>query len=96
MLKDIPEAIFSNFNDLIKPHLKDSPYIRLPCDSIPNQRIFVYEYMTDDLLSLIRKGVSMKARGQILKAGLRGIAELHSRDVVHLGKLTSALCTVPS
>lgn len=29
----------------------------------------------------------MQARKQILKASLRGIAELHSRDVVHLGKI---------
>lgn len=44
VLKDIPEAMFSNFNDLIKPRLGDSPYIRLPCDSIPNERILVYKY----------------------------------------------------
>ncbi|KAF2805165.1 serine/threonine protein kinase [Mytilinidion resinicola] len=88
VLKDIPEAIFSNFNDLILPHLRDSPYIRLPCDSIPNQRVFVYKYLADDLLSLIRRSISMKARRQILKAALRGIAELHSRDVIHLGNFS--------
>ncbi len=30
----------------------------------------------------------MRARKEILKASLIGIAELHDRDVVHLGKLT--------
>ncbi|KAF2870900.1 serine/threonine protein kinase [Massariosphaeria phaeospora] len=84
VLKDIPEAIYSNFNDLIQPNLRESSYIRLPCDRIPNQRIFVYKYLTDDLLSVIRGGVPVKARRQILKAGLRGISELHSQDVVHL------------
>ncbi|KAF1999125.1 putative calcium/calmodulin dependent protein kinase [Amniculicola lignicola CBS 123094] len=85
VLKHMPESIFFNFNDLIKPHLKENPYIRLPCDRIPNQQILVYDYLTDDLLSLMRQeSVSLKARRKILRATLRGIAELHSQDVVHL------------
>lgn len=31
----------------------------------------------------------MQARKQILKASLRGIVELHDRDIVHLGKLSN-------
>ena len=42
--------------------------------------------MDDDLLSLVRKQVPAHVRKQILKAGLKGIADLHSRDIVHLGK----------
>ncbi|KAF2501351.1 serine/threonine protein kinase [Lophium mytilinum] len=87
VLKDVPQTLFSNFTELIQPQLRDSPYIRLPCDSIPNQRILVFKYLNNDLLSLIRRSISMHARRQILKAILRGIAELHSQDVVHLGKL---------
>ena len=34
----------------------------------------------------------MRARKQILKASLQGIAELHDREVVHLGKF-SHFCT---
>ena len=88
VLKNIPEAIFSNFNNLIRPHLSESNFIRLPCDEIPDQRIFVYRYLTDDLLSLIRKNIPVNTRKQILRTALRGIAELHSRDVVNLGKYT--------
>ncbi|KAI9926092.1 hypothetical protein AWENTII_008831 [Aspergillus wentii] len=40
--------------------------------------------MDDDLLSLVKKGISMRARKKILKAVLLGIAELHERDVIHL------------
>ncbi|EEH39445.2 hypothetical protein PAAG_08714 [Paracoccidioides lutzii Pb01] len=40
--------------------------------------------MKDDFLSLDRKQISMQARKQILKGSLRGIAELHSHDIVHL------------
>lgn len=86
VLKDIPIAIHSNFNDLIRPHLVKSCYIRLPCDSIPSQHIFVYEHLTESLLSFSRRSVPVKTRMQILRAALMGIAELHNRDIVHLGQ----------
>ena len=92
MLKETPETIFSNFEDLIQPRLRHSPHIRLPCDNIPDQCILVYKYLTDDLLSLIPRGCSTEARRQMLVAALQGISELHSRDVVHLRKLTPACC----
>ncbi|KFY90857.1 hypothetical protein V500_04927 [Pseudogymnoascus sp. VKM F-4518 (FW-2643)] len=84
MLKDISEDILSNFNEKIRPQLRESPFIRLPWDTIPNQRIFVYKYLTDDILSLIREQISIRARKRILRDSLRGIAELHDQEVVHL------------
>ena len=86
VLKDIPTDIFSNFNEKIAPQLRESPYIRLPWDTIPDQRIFVYKYLKDDFLSLVRKQTPMRAKKEILKASLRGLTELHDRQVVHLGK----------
>lgn len=90
MLKDIPKNIFSSFNEDIWPQLRrrgsECPHIRLPFDTIPDQRIFVYRYLDDDFLSLVRKKPSLQARRQILKASLKGIAALHDQDVVHLGK----------
>ena len=85
VLKDIPKDIFSGFNQDIWPRLRESPYIRLPWDTIPDQRIFVYQYLDDDFLALVRKGIPLQARKQILKVSLQGIAELHDRDVAHLG-----------
>ncbi|KAK2766005.1 hypothetical protein FQN54_007520 [Arachnomyces sp. PD_36] len=86
ILKDIPKAIFSSFNEDILPPLRasESRFLRLPDDTIPDQRIFVYKYMDDDFLNLVRKPISMPARKQILKATLQGIADLHSNDIVHL------------
>ncbi|OBT74544.1 hypothetical protein VF21_07538 [Pseudogymnoascus sp. 05NY08] len=84
ILKDIPEDILSNFNEKIRPQLRESPYIRLPCDTIPDQRVFVYKYLTDDFLSLVKKQISMRARKRILRDSLRGIAELHGQEIVHL------------
>ncbi|OJD14002.1 serine/threonine protein kinase [Emergomyces pasteurianus Ep9510] len=84
ILKDIPKSIFSSFNKDIRPRLRESPFLRLSHDTIPDQQIFVYKYMDDDFLSLVRKQIPMQARKQILKASLRGIAELHSHNIVHL------------
>ncbi|MCJ1254545.1 hypothetical protein MMC24_002360 [Lignoscripta atroalba] len=84
VLKDIPKDIFSGFSENIWPRLRGSLYIRLPCDTILNQRIFVYKYLDDDFLKLVRKQIPMQARKQVLKATLQGISELHDRDVVHL------------
>ncbi|KAI1200349.1 kinase domain-containing protein [Nemania serpens] len=84
VLKDIPKNIFSNFNEIVKPRLREHPNIRLPSDTIRDQRIFAYRYLTDDFLSLVKKQISLRARKQILSATLRGIAELHDRDIVHL------------
>jgi hypothetical protein len=85
VLKDIPKDIFDNFYEKIWPQLQQCSFIRLPCDIIPGQRIFVYKYLTSDFLNLVKEGLPPRARKQILKASLRGIAELHDRDVVHLG-----------
>lgn len=86
-MKDIPSAIFSSFHEDILPRLRPrpSPYLRLPCDTIPDQRILVYRYLEDDFLRLVRKAIPPRARKQVLKASLRGLVELHDRDVVRLG-----------
>ncbi|KAK0112935.1 hypothetical protein ONS95_014653 [Cadophora gregata] len=84
ILKDIPETIFSAFNENIRLRLPRSPRIRLPLDTIPEQRIFVYKYLNDDFLSLVRKRISVRARKEILKATLQGIADIHDQDIVHL------------
>jgi serine/threonine protein kinase len=87
VLKDIPKDIYTNFIERIKPQLPESPYIRLPCDTIPDHRILVYKYLTDNFLRLVRNGIPMQARKKILKHCLLGIAELHGRHIVHLGNL---------
>ncbi|KAE8829708.1 hypothetical protein P3342_008312 [Pyrenophora teres f. teres] len=84
VLKDIPRNIFLNFNENIRPKLPRTSRILLPLDTIPNEQIFVYEYLKDDFLNLVRKQIPMRARKQILKATLEGIADMHDRDVVHL------------
>jgi serine/threonine protein kinase len=59
--------------------------LRLPIDTTPGRRTFVYDYLKDDFLHLVKTNLSMGASRQILKTTLKAIAELHSRDIVHLG-----------
>jgi serine/threonine protein kinase len=47
----------------------------------------MYKYLDDGFLNLVKKQIPMNARKEILKESLQGIAELHERDVVHLGIL---------
>lgn len=86
ILKDIPKEIYSSFNEDIRPRLREHENLRLPSDTIPGKCILVYKYLTDDFLSLGKKQMLMPERKKVLKACLQGIAELHDRDVVHLGQ----------
>jgi hypothetical protein len=95
ILKDIPELIFDHFNEEIRPNLGNSPFIRLPADTIPSERIFVFEYLKEDLLSLVRKHISMHATKKILKDILRGLVEMHNQDIIHLGEHPLSTITMP-
>lgn len=78
VLKDIPSAIFLHFHQEIWPQLRkgQNAFLRLPFDTILQQQVLVYEYLTDDLHKLVgEKRISKHASRQILKATLKGIAE---------------------
>lgn len=62
-----------------------SPHLRLMRDAIPGQSIIIYDYATDHLLSLTQKEIPLLARKRILRDSLRGLAELHDRNIVHAG-----------
>lgn len=85
VLKDIPENIFSAFESGTRALIKASPRLRLPIDSIPGQRIFVYRFFTEDFLTLVRNQIPLEGRKEIMKASLQGLVDLHAQDVVHLG-----------
>ncbi|KAH8710021.1 kinase domain-containing protein [Phaeosphaeriaceae sp. PMI808] len=84
VVKDIPENIFTAFESGTRAQIKAGPHLRLPIDSIPGQRIFVYRFFTEDLLTLVKNQIPLEGREEILKASLQGLADLHGQDVVHL------------
>jgi serine/threonine protein kinase len=53
VLKDIPETVFSHFNVSISPRLRQSPYMRLPADTILSRRTFAYEEANCQVLSML-------------------------------------------
>ncbi|OQN98162.1 hypothetical protein B0A48_15994 [Cryoendolithus antarcticus] len=46
--------------------------------------VFAYDYLDHDFLDLITKVTPLRASRQILETSLRGLADLHDRDIVHL------------
>ncbi|KAI9657400.1 MAG: hypothetical protein M1821_003082 [Bathelium mastoideum] len=84
VLEEIPGNIYSAFESGTRARIRESSHLRLPVDSIPNQRIFVYRFLTEDFLTLIKNEISLKGRKEILKASLQGLADLHACNVVHL------------
>jgi hypothetical protein len=86
VLKDIPENIFEAFETGTRAQIKPSPHLRLPIDNIPGQRIFVYRFLNEDFLTLVKNQIPLEGRKEILKASLQGLDDLHAQDVVHLGE----------
>lgn len=67
------------------------PYLRNLVDTIPERQIFVFDYLEDNLLLLARQEdeqppVPPSVMKYILKCILKGLAELHSKDIIHNGK----------
>jgi serine/threonine protein kinase len=94
-LKDVPKLIFNHFNEEVRPNLRDSPFIRLPVDTVSDQRILVFKYLKEDLLTLVRKKIPTDATKRILKDSLKGLAEMHDQDIIHLGNATFHDRTLP-
>ncbi|KAI1817009.1 kinase-like domain-containing protein [Poronia punctata] len=62
-----------------------SPYLRALRDTVPEQNMFVNEYLTDHLLNFAFKdGVSLATQKRILRDTLRGLATLHGQNIAHL------------
>lgn len=54
-------------------------------DTAPDQSIFVFKYLKENLLGLVQKDLPIAVTKRILKDALRGLAALHDKDIVHNG-----------
>ncbi|OTA81845.1 hypothetical protein M434DRAFT_85157, partial [Hypoxylon sp. CO27-5] len=61
-----------------------SPYLRALRDTVPDQRMFVNEYMTDHLLNFAFKDIPLSIQKRVLRDTLRGLAALHNQNIAHL------------
>lgn len=86
-MKYIHEVNFEDLQDVNRRLRNNTNHVRLPQDIIPDKSMFVFEYFTGHLLHLAQQDLSLGTRKKLLKEALRGIAEIHDRDIVHTGEL---------
>lgn len=54
-------------------------------DTAPNQSMFIFKYLDENLLALAQKNLPMATTKKILKDTLRGLVAMHDKDIVHNG-----------
>lgn len=84
ILKEVDLSDFTYFQEMYR-NLCGCAYLRLLHDTVPEQSIFVFKYLTDHLLSLARADLPIALTKRILKDTLRGLAALHDQGIVHTG-----------
>lgn len=89
VLKSLFEKDY-NYSLPLQLRFNQSPYLRALRDTVPEQKMFVNEYLTDHLLNFAYKDVSLATQKRILRDTLRGLATLHSQNIAHLGKPSPA------
>lgn len=90
MLKEIRQENFQLRLDIYR-RVGSCPYLRTLQDTVPDQSMFVYKYLNENLLRLAQKNLPIALTKQILKDALRGLAALHDQNIVHNGNKASSL-----
>ncbi|KAH7381557.1 kinase-like domain-containing protein [Pyrenochaeta sp. MPI-SDFR-AT-0127] len=83
ILKYVHEVNFKDLQGMNDKLRGNSDHIRLVHDTIPDKSMFVFPYFTDHLLRLVQKDLPLSVTKRILKDALRGISELHDKDIIH-------------
>lgn len=73
-----------NYALSLQQKFADSPYLRAVRDTIPGEKMFVNEYLSDHLLNFAWKDISLATQKRILRDALRGLALMHAHDIAHL------------
>lgn len=60
--------------------------LRVSCDSVPDQSIFVYKYLSDHLLNFALEDPPLPVTKRVFKDALRRLAAMHDQDIFHTGK----------
>ncbi|OTB01939.1 hypothetical protein M426DRAFT_323039 [Hypoxylon sp. CI-4A] len=85
--KFVLKSLFENEYNYALPlqlRFNHSPYLRALRDTVPDQKMFVNEYMTDHLLNFAFKDLSLATQKRVLRDTLRGLAALHDQNIAHL------------
>lgn len=84
MIKDMIEDTFEYRQDMQKS-LASCPNLRTFVDTVPEFKLFVFDFLASNLLQFSQRSLSVETRKKILKDALIGLAELHSRGIIHTG-----------
>ncbi|KAI6081436.1 kinase-like protein [Hypoxylon rubiginosum] len=60
-----------------------SPNVRTVVDTNRENEIFIYPFLAEDLLQFSQKKMASETRKDVLRSALRGLADLHERDILH-------------
>ena len=84
ILKEIPRNNYKSRLEIYR-RLGSYPYVRGLEDTCPDQSIFVFKYLKENLLGLVQKNLPITTTKNILRDALRGLAAMHDKDIVHNG-----------
>ncbi|KAI2635770.1 kinase-like protein [Hypomontagnella submonticulosa] len=83
VLKSLFESEY-NYALPLQLRFNHSPYLRALRDTVPEQKMFVNEYLTDHLLNFAFQDISLRTQKRILRDTLRGLSTLHDQNIAHL------------
>jgi serine/threonine protein kinase len=88
VLKPASQSIFELSQEL-KHEFGNSSRLRTHVDDNEEERVLVYEYYKDNLLSLVKNNpdLPVEARKFILREVGLGLKDLHSKHWIHLGAI---------
>ncbi|KAK3613169.1 hypothetical protein LTR22_028271 [Elasticomyces elasticus] len=81
VLKEIPQDF--NIRASIYRRIGSQSHVRTLSDTIPARRMFVFDYLDENLLVFAQRELSLALTKRILKCALKGLAALHELDLVH-------------
>ncbi|WPH04780.1 Hypothetical protein R9X50_00767500 [Acrodontium crateriforme] len=81
VLKEIPQDWTTRID--IYQRATHCPCVRLPVDTVPKNRILVFEYSSQNFLSLVQENLPLATTKRILKSTLEGIVALHEIGILH-------------
>ncbi|GIZ43091.1 hypothetical protein CKM354_000633200 [Cercospora kikuchii] len=81
ILKEVPQ----DWNARLEIYnlVGSSPFVRNLVDTVPERKMFIFDYLQTSLLQLAQKNFPQTTMKHILKCTLSGIAAMHEKGIVH-------------
>lgn len=67
--------------------LSSCPNVRTVVDAVQELELFIFPFLAGDLLRLSQKNLSEGMRRNVLRSALRGLADMHDKNILHNGNL---------